>query len=268
MTALTVHEAAEIFPLMSEAELKALSENIATEGLKEPIVLYEGQVLDGRNRLEACRRAGVKPTFTEIDLNGTAPIEYVVKMNIDNRNLSIPQRCAIAVQLLPGLAERAHERRILLARSRGQAEVPPELGALGASSGHASDLVGVGRTSVERAARLIKKYPEVLPRMLKGEFVSVNHAFRAMGEQTRRVVKTDGISYKQYGRGDRWNEVIHPINLYLTGWRKKSFEYRHVNPTEARKRLKELDRIQEGLDAIRADLEPRSVKAKTKFDTN
>jgi hypothetical protein len=54
---LSVHWAAELFPMMSEAELIALGEDIVKNGLKSPIVLWRpspkmpAHVLDGRNRL-------------------------------------------------------------------------------------------------------------------------------------------------------------------------------------------------------------------------
>jgi len=53
---LKVHPAAELFPLMAEAELKELASDIAKNGLRAPIVGWalDGQfLLDGRNRLDA-----------------------------------------------------------------------------------------------------------------------------------------------------------------------------------------------------------------------
>jgi len=42
------HELAGVFPLLPEAELASLTEDIRQHGLREPIVLYQGKVLDGR----------------------------------------------------------------------------------------------------------------------------------------------------------------------------------------------------------------------------
>src|SRR3990172_9106480 len=57
------HPAAALFPVLGEDELQKLADDIRANGLLEPIVLYEGKVLDGRNRLDACKRAGVEPKF-------------------------------------------------------------------------------------------------------------------------------------------------------------------------------------------------------------
>src|SRR5688572_24079499 len=65
-----IHPAAELFPMLSEAELDELAADIAANGLRQGVVLWtpdprsKGRrnhkqlfLLDGRNRLEALERA-------------------------------------------------------------------------------------------------------------------------------------------------------------------------------------------------------------------
>ncbi|HEY1088570.1 MAG TPA: ParB N-terminal domain-containing protein, partial [Archangium sp.] len=59
------HPAAELFPMMSEGELNDLAKDIKDNQQKRPIVLFEGKILDGRNRYEACKRAGIAPTVEQ-----------------------------------------------------------------------------------------------------------------------------------------------------------------------------------------------------------
>ncbi len=50
------HPVANIFPLMGEAELDALAEDIRANGLREPVWLHrDGRIVDGRNRWLAWR---------------------------------------------------------------------------------------------------------------------------------------------------------------------------------------------------------------------
>jgi len=42
------HPLAEIFPEMNGSEFEGLKASIRANGLRQPIVLYEGKVLDGR----------------------------------------------------------------------------------------------------------------------------------------------------------------------------------------------------------------------------
>ena len=56
------HPVANVFPLMGEAELEALAEDIRANGLREPVWLHrDGRIVDGRNRWLACRWIGVEP---------------------------------------------------------------------------------------------------------------------------------------------------------------------------------------------------------------
>jgi hypothetical protein len=59
---LKVHPAADLFPLMSETELKELAEDIRKNGLQQPVIIRHldggSQLLDGRNRLDALALLG------------------------------------------------------------------------------------------------------------------------------------------------------------------------------------------------------------------
>jgi hypothetical protein len=59
------HEAANVLPILEGDELNDLAEDIRKYGLQNPVVLLDGKVLDGRNRLLACKLADVEPSFQE-----------------------------------------------------------------------------------------------------------------------------------------------------------------------------------------------------------
>ena len=82
---LSIHPAAGLFPPLSEPELDRLAEEIGRHGLRRPIVLYQGAVLDGRGRLEACRRAGVEPR-----LMGIGPVP-ATRLVLERAGLTLDQ---------------------------------------------------------------------------------------------------------------------------------------------------------------------------------
>ncbi|CFK64675.1 Transcriptional activator%2C adenine-specific DNA methyltransferase [Burkholderia pseudomallei] len=90
-----------MFPAMSAIEFEALKEDIKLNGLLEPIVLYQGRVVDGRHRLLACRELGVNPMFISVDadsIKGTID-DYVISRNLHRRQLAMGQRAMIAANL-------------------------------------------------------------------------------------------------------------------------------------------------------------------------
>jgi hypothetical protein len=68
--------------------------DIKDNGLKDPITILNGQILDGRNRYMACGIAGVEPRY--VDFAGDDPIAFVVSANIHRRHLTPIQLAALA----------------------------------------------------------------------------------------------------------------------------------------------------------------------------
>lgn len=61
-----VHPAADVWPMLNDDELDELADDIKANGMLQPIVVKGGVLIDGRNRREACRRAGIVPATTEL----------------------------------------------------------------------------------------------------------------------------------------------------------------------------------------------------------
>src|SRR5690242_18890590 len=63
------HPIADMFPLLKDADFDDLVEDIRRHGLREPISLFEGKIIDGRNRERACIKADVEPRYRSIGFN-------------------------------------------------------------------------------------------------------------------------------------------------------------------------------------------------------
>ncbi|RWM02124.1 MAG: S-adenosylmethionine-binding protein [Mesorhizobium sp.] len=98
MSELQAHPLAELFPMLSEKEIGELADDIVIYGQREPIVLLDGKVLDGRNRLAACRFADVEPRFVEFE--GDDPLGFVLSLNLHRRHLTESQRAMVAAQIV------------------------------------------------------------------------------------------------------------------------------------------------------------------------
>jgi len=103
------HPVANIFPLLSEEELKELAQDIKDNGLKQTIVLHEDKILDGRNRYRACKLACVEPRFEKF--KGDSAASFVISMNLKRRHLSASQRGMVGADAEPFFAAEAKERQ-------------------------------------------------------------------------------------------------------------------------------------------------------------
>jgi ParB-like nuclease domain len=123
-TTLPFHPLAGIFPLMEGAEFDALVADIKANGLLEPIVTYEGMILDGRTRYRACLAAGWTPLRIshqiltggkegEGDLLIDNPAAYVISTNIHRRHLTPAQKRELIAKLIktqPKKSNRQHAK--------------------------------------------------------------------------------------------------------------------------------------------------------------
>jgi hypothetical protein len=188
------HPACLLFPKLTGPALDELAADIKDRGLIEPIVILNGQVLDGKNRLAACKIAGVKPRFVQWDGDGS-PIEWVVSMNLIRRHLTPSQRAAVAHDLLPLLEAEAKERQ-RGSMGRGK-KVAQEFATF--SNGKASEVAArIARSNpryVETIKRLAQQAPELVPKIRTGE-LSVPIATRLSRlkppERTKILDRTQG----------------------------------------------------------------------------
>lgn len=121
-----IHPAADRFPLMPEAELRALAADIRENGLREPILMFDGQVIDGRNRLVACHLAGVEPRFEpwQPGHDEDTPTTYIWSRNGVRRHLTQSQKAALAAILADEIAkERQRHREAHRQAKKGAREV-------------------------------------------------------------------------------------------------------------------------------------------------
>ncbi len=162
--ALTVHPYAELFPMMSDANLTALAHSIKANGLRHPIVNDQhGRLIDGRNRLRACEIAGVEPTFrTERLDDDPAVLRFVIDENDVRRHLDESQRAMVAA----GIANMRSGQRTDLPSIDGRSISQPE----------AAQMLNVGTSSVDRASRVIKQGTTELQDAVKRGEIKVSRA--------------------------------------------------------------------------------------------
>ena len=91
------HELADIFPMMDDVEIKSMSEDIKANGQRNPIIIHEGKILDGRNRYAACVMAGIDPI--ESPFKGKDALSFVLSTNLHRRHLTTSQRAMVAERL-------------------------------------------------------------------------------------------------------------------------------------------------------------------------
>jgi ParB-like chromosome segregation protein Spo0J len=170
------HPLADAFPLIEGAEFGELVADIDNNGLLSPIVMFEGKILDGRNRWRACQRLQVP--HTEKQFTGDDPAAYVWSVNAIRRQLTPSQKAMAATKLVT--AKQGDNRNTVGDK---------------VTTAQAAKLAGVGEKTVKRARVVIADaVPEVQKAVESGD-VSVYTAERIARmdphEQTEIMRTTD-----------------------------------------------------------------------------
>lgn len=159
------HPYAEAFPWIEGKAFEEFKEDIRQRGIIEPIVMFEGMLLDGRNRYMAARDLGIE--YPVMDYRGSDALGFVISRNLSRRHLTDVQRAFVAANLakLP----------------RGRPTDNPPTGGIRPTA-EAAQLLDVPVRTVERA-KVIENTgtPEVVAAAKQGE-VSM-----AVAEQIARL---------------------------------------------------------------------------------
>lgn len=179
-----------IFPEAKAEDFTRLLDDIRTNGFdqKQPVTLYQGEVLDGWNRTKACQELGIKPPniiFTGTDAEAIA---FVMRTN-KRRNLNSGQWACIAADaddLLAVIREKAEDERkakISVARTDETAQkIAPSQKAERETATKAAELFNTNRTYVNQAVKMKTAAPEVFEKVKAGKMTmqDANKAVRAI----------------------------------------------------------------------------------------
>jgi len=193
------HPIAAVWPMFDDEKLDELADDIREHGQLHPIWTFEGMILDGRNRFEACRRAGVKPIVMEY--KGDEPTAFAVSLNDLRRHMGKSALAAVAADLEPFFAEDAARRKKETeGRPRKDVAKPvekvpqvSEQARAPKAREEAAKSVGVNDRYVCDAKKVKQEAPEVFERLKAGKIT--------LQDAKREVAKKPTDDWKEDERG-------------------------------------------------------------------
>jgi len=164
------HEAANIFPMELET-IGQLADDIKVNGQQEMIKLFEGKILDGRRRYEACKVGKIEPKSMNVDDMVKDPIAYVVSLNVHRRHLTPSQRSMAASKAKSYYEDSAKERQSAgLKKGKKISDSAVSKKDKGQSRDKAGKAVGVSGKMVDYATKVTKKgEPELIQAVEEGK---------------------------------------------------------------------------------------------------
>lgn len=149
------HPYSEIFSLIEGDAFDELVADIKANGLREKIWIYDGKILDGRNRFLACQKAKVKPLTQKFVGNDAAALSLVWSINMHRRHLKEGQRAMAASKYKEILSANLHS---------------------GDATDAAAEATSVSRRSVFHADKVREKGSKALQKAVEDGDIGVSKA--------------------------------------------------------------------------------------------
>jgi len=205
------HEIANIFPMMTNAEYEQLKADIVLNGQLDPVVLYEGKILDGRNRWKVCMDLGLVINYDQYQ--GDNPLSYVISKNLHRRHLNETQRAVIGARI-------ANMQMGDNQYKTGSANLQTHV-----SQPEAAKQLNVSPRMIATVKEIERKAPEFISRMERGE-ITANQAVTQIkkAEVIANLENIETIEAKQI-------EGVYDVIVIDPPWPMKKIE-RDVAPNQ------------------------------------
>lgn len=175
------HEASDIFPL-DEENLDELAEDIIKHGQQVAIEILDGEIIDGRRRYLACKRAKVEPRVIEVNVDIDDLVDYVVSLNLHRRHLTPSQRAtsaAKATKLKEKYAREAKGRQVatlMRGKERPVVENLPPRSDAGKTRDKMGKVFGVSGRMVTSAEKVLRKGTPALKDAVDTKLMAISTA--------------------------------------------------------------------------------------------
>ena len=176
---LPIHELARLFPPMSDEEYAGLKADIAANGVQQAIAVWQGQVIDGLHRYQACEGLGIKAPLLHL-ADDVDPVAFVLSANMSRRQLSKSQKMIIVAQL-PGILKGSNQHQHVF--DTNNIKVGTELFFTQTQAWTVQDratIAGVDPSYQLRADAIVKYGDDDVTAVVQSGHISVEDAYHAV----------------------------------------------------------------------------------------
>jgi ParB-like chromosome segregation protein Spo0J len=164
--------------MMHPDSFQRLKADIKENGQEKCITFFDGQLLDGRNRMKACEELGVEPSIEEIEDSGDGkfdPFRWVLSVNLHRRHLTESQRAMVAAKLANLKCGRP---------SKETAQI------CAVSVDDAAGMLNVGKRSVTNAKQVLESGSKEMIEAVEQGDLAVSFAANVVAEEPDKKTQT------------------------------------------------------------------------------
>lgn len=192
----------DLLPPLPEDKRKQLEENVLRDGIREPLTIWQGILVDGHNRYEIAQKHGLDFKTVEKDFASRNDAMYWMVMNqFGRRDLTAYDRSVLALKLKPIIAAKAKEKQAEYHGNQYQSAVPQIFAEVQTTTpqeqkknendretnAQIAEKAGVSRETIRKVEKIeAQATPEIKAALRSGD-LSINAAYNKVQQAKRKA---------------------------------------------------------------------------------
>ena len=161
-------------PISAEAH-EALRLSIIKDGMLNPIVTWDGTIIDGHNRYDICHKLNIEFETIEIDFKDADDAKlWILKNQMARRNMTDYSRAVKALKMKPVLEEKAQE---CMKAGKNPMQNSAQGGAV---RDEIAKLAGVSHDTVSKVEEIEAAAPDEIKAKVQSGEMSINAAHKSL----------------------------------------------------------------------------------------
>ena len=181
----------KLIPALTGEEFKQLEANILSEGIRDPLVVWNGYLVDGHNRYTIANQHGLEyKTVNKEFKDGNAVKEWMILNQFGRRNLSNYQRSVLALQLEDVFSARAKENQAIQFKGNSLPQISVEVKPIDTQK-EVAKVANVSHDTIAKVKRIeAVASPEVKAQLSTGE-MSINQAYQEIKKEEKKELQIE-----------------------------------------------------------------------------
>ena len=178
-----LQELESLIPPLSNEEFKQLERSILEEGIRDPLITWNGILIDGHNRYRIAQEHDMNYETLEKEFENINRVkEWMINNQFGRRNLSNYQRSVLALQLEDVFREKAKENQAIQFKGSSLIQISEEVKPI-VSIKEVAKIANVSHDTIAKVKKIeANATPEVKARLNTGT-MSINEAYKEIKKE-------------------------------------------------------------------------------------
>jgi DNA modification methylase/ParB-like chromosome segregation protein Spo0J len=179
----------KLIPALTGEEYKQLEANILSEGIRDPLVVWNGYLVDGHNRYAIANKYSLEfRTVNKEFKDGNEVKEWMILNQFGRRNLNNYQRSVLALELKTVIQEKAKEKKAeKISHYRQTGEIVQNSAPSEKTRQEVAKVANVSHDTIAKVEKIeASATPEVKAQLSTG-VISINQAYQEIKKEEKKA---------------------------------------------------------------------------------